>query len=92
MAKLSARGRKELARVFKEKKPESNSIIWEKRTLALMSDGTVLIKRDIRFEPDSYEPKGRFHSYGWVIKGKIEAGLTTEDWEQIYLDAGYQRA
>lgn len=62
--------------------------VWERVTRRLMSDGTVLEKRDVRFRPSpncSWEdPKGRRHSYGWKVHGKLKAGLTADDFARIY--------
>ena len=58
--------------------------IWERTTRRLMSDGTVLERRDVRFRPDHYDPQGRHHSYGWKVKGQLKAGVTPEDWRAIY--------
>ena len=90
MAKLSARGRKELARLAKEKAtPDGDLTIWEKSTITLMSDGNVLRKLDCRFKPDQYDPNGRLHSYGWKKYGKIKAGVSTEQFVEIYQKSGY---
>jgi hypothetical protein len=90
MAKLSARGRRELARVSREKlTPESALVSWEKTTVALMSDGSVLEKSDVRFKPDQYDPGGRRHSYGWTVKGKVKAGLTPRQFVEIYEKRGF---
>lgn len=92
MAKLSARGRTELARISKEDcDPISELIIWRRKTLALMSDRTVLEKLDVRFKPDSFfNPRGELYSYGWKVKGKAKPELTPERFREIYAKAGYQ--
>lgn len=74
MAKLGAHGY-ELARVVREAlfadESQNELVSWERRTLALMSDGYVLVKDDVRFWPERYDTEaekragGRFHSYGW---------------------------
>lgn len=62
--------------------------VWEKRTRRLMSDGTILEKLDVRFRPSpncSWEdPKGRRHSYGWKVHGKLKAGVTADDFARVY--------
>jgi hypothetical protein len=62
--------------------------VWERVTRRLMSDGTVLEKRDVRFAPSPActweDPKGRRYSYAWKVYGKIKAGLTAEDFARIY--------
>lgn len=120
MAKLSARGRIELARVSKEKTmPEiglCNSCkgtgkyengetcigcegkgqrqpltCWERITLTLMSDRTILEKLDVRFN-DANDPKGYYpHSYGWKVKGKLKKDLDTQKFIDIYVKAGYTK-
>jgi hypothetical protein len=53
-----------------------------------MSDGTILEKSDVRFQPSpncSWEdPNGRRHSYGWKVHGKIKAGVTPEKFAEVY--------
>lgn len=126
MAKLSARGRKELARVSKEyikpdlvtcdvcqgtkihpsdfldaKQGDTCTVCkgtgqkppltkWERKTLALMSDRTILEKRDVRFQPDWLDKEGRFYSYGWKVKGKAKEGVTPEKFIEIYSKAGFK--
>lgn len=74
-----------------EKYPASyghQSTIWERVTVRLMSDGKVLEKLDIRFYPDEKpwpgEENGRFHSYGWKVKGK--AKVPPSEFAAIYRD------
>lgn len=130
MAKLSARGRFELARVSKETYPpehkdscvscnstgkyqsdlksksgdftyhlagdtcascdgsgkEKTLCSWERRTLALMSDRTILVKDDVRFRSDN-----RPHSYGWKVKSKVKPGVTREQFIEAYAKAGYSQ-
>ena len=57
---------------------------WERTTRRLMSDGTVLEKRDVRFQPDWLDKDGRRHSYGWKVHGKLKQGLTPADFARIY--------
>ena len=92
MAKLTARKRTELARVERERDVTDSSLItWERRTLALMSDGTVLEKRDVRFKPTSYS-EGERHSYGWKVLGKAKADLTPDRFREVYLAKGFVNA
>lgn len=58
--------------------------MWERTTRRLMSDGVILEKRDVRFQPDWLYKDGRRHSYGWKVHGKIKAGLTVDDFVRIY--------
>lgn len=74
MAKLSARGRKEIFRVSKEvnlSETDSDLISWSRTTIALMSDGVILKKRDVAFRatPNSAAYK---HSYGWSQLAKTK--------------------
>ena len=85
MAKLSAHG-KEVARYSKESVPADPKSYtnWERVTYALMEDGVLLAKVDVRFKPADYElalyPKGRPHSYGWKRKGRLaETGTNTQE-------------
>lgn len=57
---------------------------WERLTRRLMSDGTVLEKRDVRFQPDWLDKQGRRYSYGWKVYGTLKAGLTAADFARIY--------
>lgn len=65
-----------------------SSTIWERETIRLMSDGKVLEKWDVRFRPDAQpypgEETGRYHSYGWKVKGKAKVDAAT--FERIYRD------
>lgn len=80
MAKLSSHGRRELARVSRERsypdRAANDLVSWERTTLALMSDGVVLQKLDSRFWPGPYDTPGevaaggRLHSYGWKVYAK----------------------
>lgn len=111
MAKLSARGRKELARVSKETVPPETStcyacsgnpveggacptckgtgkvpslISWERTTLAFMSDGVVLVKRDVVFRADN-----RRHNYNWSVHRKLRPTVTVEQFVAAFTKAGY---
>lgn len=64
---------------------------WEKKTIALMSNGKVLEKLDVIFHPNFFDLLGRKHSYGWKVKGKIKAGLTVEDFVAIYEKSGFTK-
>lgn len=88
MARLSARGRTELVRVSKaEDVTDSDSVVtWRRYTKALMSDGTILEKVDVRFKSD-----GSRHSYGWKAKGKAKKGLTAEQFVEVFAKAGYTK-
>lgn len=57
---------------------------WERTTRRLMSDGTILEKRDVRFQPDWLDKAGRRHSYSWKVYGKLKAGLAAADFVRVY--------
>jgi hypothetical protein len=92
MAKLSAHGR-ELLRISKEKDIPlgthtilkdgtdlgETSTTWERVTRVYMSDGKILQKLDVRFKPSTFEPKGKFYSYGWKITAKMKPGHSVYD-------------
>lgn len=65
--------------------------MWQRTTRALMSDGNILEKYDVRFQPDVYDPKGKLHTYGWKVRGKGKAGLTAESFIELYVKAGYKK-
>ena len=93
MAKLKARGRVELARMEKEAFPtiaEDSHLEWKRWTRTLMSDNTVLEKYDTQWRPSPTFPKGNKHSYGWKVHGKLKAGLTPEQWIEIYKKNGFR--
>jgi len=71
MAKLSARGRTELARFSKQNNVSGTdrSAEWERRTYAYMSDGHLLKKYDVRFKATEYTAAYNY-SYGWKDEGK----------------------
>lgn len=80
MAKLSARGRKELFRMEREiNTPDGDNTTWQRKTRAVMSDGSVLEKWDVRFKPSTYDPRPSVYSYGWKLHGKLKAGKTIQD-------------
>ena len=91
MAKLSAYRQREVLRVEREREtPGDDLCSWERRTLAVMHNGRVLEKLDVRFRPDAFEPAGRFHSYGWKVKGKLAAGKTPKTFRTAYERAGWR--
>lgn len=64
MAKLSARGRRELVRMEKEDNGDDEFCDWRRKTISFMTDGRILQKYDVRFKATEYS-KARKHSYGW---------------------------
>ena len=97
MAKLSAYGRSELARVELERNEDPHrddspeypasagkATCWCRTTRTLMSDGTLLEKSDARW------PDGQKHSWGWTRRGKAKAGLTSSEWCAQYEHKGWK--
>lgn len=60
--------------------------MWERKTLRLMSNRTILEKLDVRFQPDWLDKHGRRHSYGWKVRGKLKPNLTPVDFARIYAE------
>jgi hypothetical protein len=88
MAKLSAHGRTELARLTKEgsgKSQYSGGPVWKRVTLAIMSDLNILKKVDCKWED------GRSHSYGWKLYRKIKAGTTVDKVVDVFTKIGYNK-
>lgn len=88
MAKLSARGRTEVARFSKEKTvtDPDRYVDWERITYALMSDGHLLKKRDVQFKEAGIMPAYK-HNYGWKDEGKVKA--SPEKVREFFLAKGY---
>lgn len=91
MAKLSAHGRTEIVRMERENHaPKSDTIIYEKITVTMMSDGNMLEKRDVIFPAGPYDNgKNRRHSWGWKKKGKLKADMTREKFIEIFSKRGF---
>lgn len=90
MARLKSRGRTELVRLVREL-PGDDDVHFRKRFVALMSDGVVLRKDQVRFKAtQSWEPsRGRLHDWGWKVHGRIKATATTESFTESHVKAGY---
>jgi hypothetical protein len=76
MAKLSARGRKEVYRVSRETDltPDQNSLVcWRKVTYAVMSDHKVLTKTQLKFRSDGQRSSGGWTEYASVKVGTVKA-------------------
>lgn len=87
MAKLSARGRTELFRLEKETPTEKLSdrlIDWERKTVSIMSDRTVLQKIDVRFRSD-----GKKHSYGWKVYTKLSEKIEFKRVAETLIQKGF---
>jgi hypothetical protein len=62
MAKLSAYGQREVARLSKEMSTPDNELsVWARMTFAFMDNGRLLTKRDVKFR------SGEKHCYGWTV-------------------------
>lgn len=81
MAKLSARGRTELARVAKTVTDEDGTERTTKHVL--MSDRKVLTWRGW------HSVVGKSNT-GWKVRGTLKAGITTEQWIALREAQGYQ--
>jgi hypothetical protein len=98
MAKLSARGRTCVVEITREYDAatiqahhdqkyhdgQSAGMVWARSTRRLMTDGTVLQKRDSKMAPSKYDPAGQRHSTGWTVRGKLKAGKTAADFARAY--------
>ena len=93
MAKLHAHGTELFRLVRSNPTPHSDFTTEERTTVSIRSDGSVLTKLDVRFKPESFNPAGFWHSYGWKKKlGTGEAkkrGITPERARDAYLKSGY---
>ena len=90
MAKLSARNRTEVARVKKETIVENSDLISSQTmTFALMSDGKVLVKRDVVFKPSAWETEPKKHSYGWKLAEAKRAIHDRQLFVSMFLKKGY---
>ncbi len=90
MAKLTARGRKELIRLTQEEEtPNDPNTIKRRTTVALMDDGKVLRKYDVIFRATTYSREER-HSYGWKQRGSIRVGATIQQFLEWYTMNGYR--
>jgi hypothetical protein len=96
MARLKARGRKEIFRVVSVKEPApeaaNRGVAETKHYRALMTDGNVLERMVIYYTPEEVRRSygERSHDYGWKVRGKIKAGLSAEQLLKSYLDRGWE--
>lgn len=89
MAKLSAKGRSEVARFTKEREvPDNELVTWRRKERALMSDGVVLEKLTVRFKPTTYRG-AELHNYGWKVRGTLKDTATPASWAKSYQDMGW---
>lgn len=79
MAKLSARGRTELARVRRDDG-------GRKTTLALMSDRKVLRKLQVHMKATPYSA-AHWHDYGWAVHGTLKEGVTVDQFIDAHVNA-----
>ena len=94
MAKLSARGRTELARVEVRDDSPDVDVEWRRTTRALMSDACVLEKLDVHFRATGLSG-AHTHSYGWKVRARYTKkldGAAVGSWVAKYEAAGWQRA
>ncbi len=87
MAKLSARGRTELARYTKESTDAQwcgSDVQYRRKQYAFMSDGHVLLKDTVRFN-DGGARGGELYSWDWKDQGNL--GLRKFDTIQANLTA-----
>ena len=95
MAKLTARGQRELARAEKTTyfTPEQDDMVSERVTkYALRSDGYLLSQSISVFRPTfSFEPPaGRRHNYGWKVVKKLGKEQTVEGFRKYFEAKGYK--
>jgi len=95
MAKIGARGRREIARVSRTRahsKEENEDLSHTRETKVLTSSGHVLHKRDAIFRPHTatarYD-KGRY-SWGWKLAGRAKPEYRdAEKWLKHHTDRGW---
>lgn len=58
--------------------------VWQRVTLRLLSDGTVVERREMQFPPDAESPDGRVQTYRWVVAGHLRPGHTAADYADAY--------
>ena len=86
MAKLSARGRKEVFRLERQLLSESDSAFTENRlTIAVMDDRTILQKHSAR-----WKDTGKLHTWGWKKKGKLKSDVSFDAAKEHYIKCGYR--
>jgi hypothetical protein len=87
MAKLSAHGRKELARVERVVRPNNDLILWTRHTRVLMDDGVVLNKMDTKWRKADDVQYGR-----WRVSGQINIRTNPpEKWLRAQHRNGYEQ-
>lgn len=86
MAKLSARGRKEIVRLEKTVRviEGDGTTIIRRWTLALMDDQNILEKLDVTRNGDKM-------TFGWKVKSKLKPEATTDQFTAAYEKAGWVR-
>lgn len=87
MAKLSARGRQEVARVERVGKGDAELMVWTRHTRALMDDGIVLNRMDVQWKGQRGLEYGR-----WRVSGEVKPGLKPDDWLKAQRKSGYHPA
>jgi len=93
MAKLSANGTV-LVKVSRERNvaPERvGGIFWEREERAYMSNGRVLEKRSVRFEPGPFDNgKPQFHTWGWKWRTRVRPGITPDQLAEYFSGRGWK--
>lgn len=93
MAKLSARGRKEVFRVFKLR-PDTDTTEKNRSFRVLMSDRTILEKLAYHDKPDSPGASlyGGSNSHGshWTVRAKLAKDCTIEKYLENLLTLGWK--
>ncbi len=84
MAKLHAHGRRELARVERLQRTDTELVLWTRHTRVLMDDGVVLNKMDTKWKGSPDVEYGR-----WRVSGQL--GRTDRKaWVAQQARAGYK--
>lgn len=94
MAKLTARGQRELARAEKTVlfTPAEDDMVSERTTkYALRSDNTLLVQHISVFRPTaSFDPPaGRRYNQGWKVVKKLSKDQTVEGFKGFWEKRGY---
>jgi hypothetical protein len=84
MAKLHAHGRRELARVERVARTNTELVLWTRHTRVLMNDGVVLNKMDTKWKGSDDVEYGR-----WRVSGQL-ARADRKAWLEKQAAAGYR--
>lgn len=90
MAKLSARDRSVVHEVIIEKDTPNDDLTSHSKTIRrLMSDHTILEKRQVTWKNPGYGSDK--HDWGWKVKGKLVGGTTPQEWLEDKLSKGWKK-